>query len=206
MGAQYHNHHPPTTMQLHTVRGDGNCFFYALYGAARSGGILAEVLHCFRAYRIGGRNEVDFAASVRRGIAANILLDRSHQFRDVLTHYRTLTRADLVSILSPDTHRAIDTAVASRNPYHTFLTFMAMSICTDRVWVNEIIVQLVVVPMLAARGIRLEIISMPPGRSRLSADDVVPRPARTLVLVNEMDVHYGYMAVPHTPRMRSSYA
>lgn len=186
-------------MQMHAVRGDGNCFFYALYGAARSAGLLAEVLHCFRAYRIDARNETEFAASVRRGIAASILLDRSHRFRDVLAHYRTLTRADLLSILSPEVHRAIDTAVVARNPYHMFLMLMAMSICTDRVWVNEIIIQLVVVPMLAAKGIRLEIVNMPPGRRRLRPDDMAPRPDRTLVLVNEMDVHYGYLTVPQTP-------
>lgn len=188
------------------VKGDGDCFFRALHGAAFYQGILAYVAKCFT---YGNRKdcwddwnenlrntshndrEVLFVACVRRYLAERIRTGKENALlRRTWDLLRVMDEEDAKDIMAD---WLIDAYQNSRvfynetdSSYPSFVNRVADGVRQQGNWVSELEVT-IVKKVLEAKDIILLI------ASNNDVPDALPLNPHILVLVNMNNTHYKYM-------------
>ena len=179
---------------IRNVKGDGSCFFRALYQASLRTGTLKRIIRRFRR-RAGPAGtqgvitltEDGFVTEIRAILAAVIMSD------DAII---PSIHDNLYAIYKEKDHLLYDAILESYPEWFqtrfakfpkrlaTFRSRLAKNVTRKESWVSEIEVRLI---LDILRGISIKILSAPPpSRTKLDPS--------TLYLINVDEVHYKYIA------------
>ena len=184
------------TWTVRNVRGDGSCFFRALYQASLRTGSVMRIIRRFRrraAARSGaavdaGMTEDGFVAEVRAALAAVIMKDTAiipaiHENLRKVYKEKDHVLYNVILESYPEWFQERFASFPKR--LEVFRARLAKQVAWNGNWVSEIEVRLILDTL---RGIPIKILpSVPPSRTKLD-------PA-TMYLVNVDEVHYTYIAM-----------
>lgn len=189
---------PPSSnspLVVHDVTGDGNCFFYALYGAADSTGNLERMLKCLPIgadetcqSTVQGRNQKSFTQCARQCLADWIM----HGPKIVRDSY------DFMHAIPPSALTDYGNVIvkASAGNFTSFQKKISDDVRTDKTWMEHLYIAMMVNMIEKCSGLKVTIHT---GVRVLSTPD-----ENHLVLVNVNYNHYKFVALASWNARRKS--